>query len=58
MCGTTCSSDGMTNCAWPAITSAIAGPPPLYGTCTASIPDCSTNIAQARCWKLPTPAEA
>ena len=58
MCGTTWISDGITICAWPAMTSAIAGPPPLYGTCTTSIPAWIMNSAQARCCRLPTPAEA
>jgi hypothetical protein len=43
---------------WPAMTSPIAWPPPLYGTCTACMPVLSMNTSKLRCETEPTPAEA
>src|SRR5207249_3240525 len=58
MWGSVWMSEPMAIWVLPAITSIIAGPPPLNGMCTMSRPDCSLNSELARCWKLPTPAEA
>jgi hypothetical protein len=35
----------------------VAGPVPLYGTCTALMPAALLNISQARCRVVPLPAE-
>ena len=43
---------------WPPITSIMAGPPPLNGTCTMSTPAISLKSSVPRCWKLPDPADA
>ena len=38
------------------MTSIIAGPPPLNGICTTSMPAIIANSTEAVCVKLPTPA--
>src|SRR6266511_3003056 len=43
---------------WPATTEAIAGPPPLNGTCTRSSPSDRRNCSPARCDCVPAPADA
>ena len=58
MKGVVCTSDENMIFTWPAITSCIAGPPPLYGTWVRLTPAVSLNNSAPRCWKLPTPAEA
>jgi hypothetical protein len=40
---------------WPAMTSAIAGPPPLYGTCSICAPEALSKSAPARCIEPPLP---
>jgi hypothetical protein len=58
ICGIICASEPTAICVLPAITSIIAGPPPLNGTWTMSMPACCLKSSAARCWKLPTPAVA
>jgi hypothetical protein len=48
----------MQNCVFPAMTSIIAGPPPLNGMCSTLIPANCLKSSVLRCWKLPDPAEA
>src|SRR5882762_5427247 len=54
ICGSVWISEPIAIWVLPAITSIIAGPPPLNGMCTMSRPDCSLNSELARCWKLPS----
>src|SRR5215471_14844245 len=54
MCGVVCTSEENITLVWPPITSIIAGPPPLNGTCSRSTPASSLNSSPPRCWKLPT----
>ncbi|MCY1245587.1 hypothetical protein D9M72_587510 [compost metagenome] len=42
----------------PAMTSVMAGPPPLYGTCSRSTPARCSNNTPARCCAEPLPEEA
>src|SRR6185436_11693875 len=55
-CGIICTRLPRFICTCPAITSVIAGPPPLYCTITKLVFDCRRNSSVAMCWKLPMPA--
>ena len=43
-----CTSELNSTWLWPPITSIIAGPPPLYGTCTMSTPAISLKSSRAQ----------
>ncbi len=45
-------------CTWPPITSVSAGPPPLYGMCSMSVPVIALNISPDRCSEVPCPDDA
>ena len=56
ICGTEARYEFISRWLWPPMTSIIAGPPPLNGTCTTSMPAIIANRTEAVCVKLPTPA--
>ena len=56
ICGVVCTSDENITLLWPAITSIIAGPPPLNAHVEEFHPGLSSNSEPPRCWKLPRPA--
>jgi hypothetical protein len=53
MSGSICTMVPMAICVLPAITSTIAGEPPLNGTCTMSTPLSILKYSNQRCWALP-----
>ena len=55
MCGTTARALAKLIAIWPPIRSTMAGPVPLYGTCTISMPNVVPNMTPARCCELPMP---
>ncbi len=57
ICGTAVAAVANTSCMLPATRSIIAGPPPLYGTCTILVPAMVLNNSSARCPVPPTPEE-
>src|SRR5512143_2560908 len=56
-CGIAAGNVANMSCTWPDNSATSAGPPPLYGTWTMSIPAIDLSISPARCDELPTPAE-
>src|SRR4051812_42542746 len=58
ICGSAGGSPAIIICTWPAITAAIAGPVPLYGTCTICNPAADLKSSLARWFGVPAPPDA
>ena len=56
MCGIDCTIEPTVMCAWPPMTSIIAGKPPLYKTTMKSQPERLRNSAVPKCWNPPAVA--